>query len=412
MEMVKLNWLSKDGKIILLTRMFRSFAFGFISIVIGIYLQEIGISSLVIGLLLSASILGGAVFTILTGHYAFVLGIKKMFLFSLVVSLIGISVFIFTENYIFLLIASLIAFISPSGRELGPFLSLEQAYLPSTVSARNRTKAFSFLSMVSHLAASLGALIGFMPSYLQNNFGLEKVLSYKMVFAFYFILNLFALLLYTRISDIKFEEKNIELSKRTKKIVAKLSLLFSVDSFAGGFVVGSIISLWFHTKFNVPLSTISIMFFIAGLLETLSFYLSGKLAEKIGLINTMVFTHIPGSICLILMSFMPTFYLAGLFYMLRQLLSEMDIPARQSYVVSVVSPEERPQAASITSVARLVSSSISPAIAGKILLLPFLSPFVIAGTLKIFYDLTLFFSFKHIKPNEEEFQKREEQRVY
>lgn len=396
-----LTWLSKDGKIILFNRAIRSFAFGFISIVFGIYLKELGLSSLSIGLLLSASIFGGAIATILMGRYAFNVGVKRMFLFSLVVSLVGISIFIFTNNFPLLLIASLIAFISPSGRELGPFLSLEQTYLPTTASGKNRTKAFSFFNIASHLAASFGALMGFLPLHLQSTYGLEIITAYQVIFGLYFLLNFFALLLYTRVSEITLHEKQIQLSEKTRKVVIKLSLLFSVDSFAGGFVIGSLIALWFHTKFGIPLSDISTLFFLAGLLETASYYISGKLADKIGLINTMVFTHIPGSIALVLMSFMPTLYLAAFFYLLRQLLSEMDIPARQSYVVSVVSPEERSQAASMTNIAKILSSSISPTIASKILLLPFLSPFVIAGTVKILYDLTLYFSFKHIKPQEE-----------
>lgn len=392
------TWLSTDGKIIFINRALRSFAFGFISIVIGIYLKEIGINSLLIGLFLSASILGGAIFTLLVGHFAPTQGIKKMFLVSLFISLLGISIFILTQNYIFLIIASLIAFMSPSGRELGPFLSLEQAYLPSAVSGRNRAKAFSYFNIVGDLSGSFGTLLGALPLFLQRNLAFGTITSYKALFILYLILNLIAFFLYMRLSEVKFEQTRVKMSDESRKKVTKLSLLFGIDSFAGGMILDSIIALWFHTKFNVSLSVLAPIFFVAGLLEVFSFYLSGKLAQKIGLLRTMVFTHVPSSLFLIFIPFMPTFSLAAILFLLRQGLSEMDIPARQAYVVSVVKPEERAQAASVTNVAKIVSSSISPPIASKILLLPLLSPFILAGALKILYDLTLYFNFKHIKP--------------
>lgn len=391
------GWLSTDGKIIFINRALRSFAFGFISIVIGIYLKEIGVNSLLIGLFLSASILGGAIFTLLVGHFAPIHGIRKMFLVSLVISLIGISIFVLTQNYVFLILASFIAFMSPSGRELGPFLSLEQAYLPSAVSNKDRTKAFSYFNIIGDLSGSFGTLLGALPLFLQRNLSFGTITSYKALFIIYLLINLVALFLYTRLSEIRFEQTRVKMSDESKKKVTKLSLLFGIDSFAGGMILDSIIALWFHTKFNVPLSILAPIFFIAGLLEVFSFYISGKLAQKIGLLRTMVFTHVPSSLFLIFIPFMPSFPLAAMFFLLRQGLSEMDIPARQAYVVSVVAPEERAQAASITNVAKIVSSSISPPIAGKILLSA-LSPFIVAGMLKIIYDITLYYNFRHIKP--------------
>lgn len=392
------KWLSKDGKIIFINRALRSFAFGFISIIIGIYLKEIGVNPFLIGVLLGASILGGAVFTLFVGRYASRYGIKKMFLLSLLVSLIGISIFILTSSYIFLILASLIAFMSPSGRELGPFLSLEQAYIPSTTGPQNRTKAFSYFNIVGDLAGSFGSLLGAVPVFLQASLGMERVFSFKVLFIFYLIINFVSFFLYLRLAEVKFRQPQISLSDRSKKIVTKLALLFSIDSFGGGLILDSIIALWFYSKFNTSLSILGPIFFVAGLLEVFSFYISGKLAQKIGLIKTMVFTHIPSNIFLIFIPFMPTFYLAAALYLLRQGLSEMDIPARQTYVVSVVNPEERSQATSITNVSKIVASSIGPPVASKLLLSIF-SPFILAGALKIFYDLTFYFNFRNIEPD-------------
>ena len=396
-----MNWVSKDGNIIFLNRGIRSFGYGFLSILLGIYLKELGFQPISIGLLLSAAIIGGAIFTLITGRYAVTFGIKRMLLASILSSLVGVSIFLITENFYFLTFAALIGFISPSGRELGPFLSLEQAYLPFTISDNDRTKAFSVWNIIATLSASVGALLGSMPLFLQEYFSIEKTLSFKSMFLFYLILNVIAFVFYTQISDVAVPPKRIKLTRRSRKIITKLSFLFGIDSFAGGLIITSIVSLWFYSKFDIPLTTISSIFFAAGLLEAISFYLSGKLAQKIGLINTMVFTHIPSSIFLILIPFMPSFYLAAGLYLLRQLLSEMDIPARQSYVVAIVRAEEKSIAASTTNVAKIISSSVGPLIASRTLLLTVFSPFVVSGTLKIIYDISLYFSFRHIKPPEE-----------
>ncbi len=396
-----MNWISKDGKIILLNRGIRSFGHGFISVLLGIYLKELGIEPFLIGVLLSTAIIGGALFSIITGRCAVLYGLKKMLLFSIILSLFGVAIFLITENPVFLMMAVLIGFLSPSGRELGPFLSLEQAYLPFTVSDDNRTKAFSFWNMIASFAVSVGALLGSLPIFLQGYFGIEKILSFKFMFAFYLLLNITAFLLYSSISEVKFTGEKITLTKKSKKIITKLSLLFAIDSLGGGFVITSILSLWFYSKFNTPLTTISEIFFAAGLLEAMSYYLSGKLAKKIGLVNTMVFTHIPSSIFLILIPFAPTFYLAVILLLLRQLLSEMDVPSRQSYVVAMVNPEEKSIATSTTNVAKILASSVGPTIAGRVLLLTAFSPFVIGGLLKIIYDIILYFNFRNLKPPEE-----------
>ncbi len=396
-----MNWISKDGKVILINRGIRSFGYGFVSVLLGIYLTELGFKPFLVGILLSAAIAGGALFTIITGRYAVIYGLKKMLLFSISLSILGIAIFLITENFIFLLSGALIGFLSPSGRELGPFLSLEQAYLPFTVSDNNRTKAFSFWNIIATFSASSGALLGSLPLFLQGYFGIEKILSFRLMFAFYLILNITALLLYASISEVKFKREKITLTDKSRKIITKLSFLFAIDSLGGGFVITSILSLWFYSRFNVPLTAISAIFFAAGLLEALSYYLSEKLAKKIGLVNSMVFTHIPSSIFLMLIPFAPDFYLAVALLLLRQLLSEMDVPPRQSYVVAVVRHEEKAIATSATNLAKILASSIGPAVAGRVLFLTAFSPFVIGGSLKIIYDVILYFNFRNLKPPEE-----------
>ena len=251
-----MSWISKDGKIILINRGIRSFGYGFISVLLGIYLNELGFQPVMIGLLLSAAILGGALFTIITGRYAVIYGLKKMLLFSITLSLLGIAIFLITENFILLILAALIGFLSPSGRELGPFLSLEQAYLPFTVDDTNRTKVFTFWNMIATFAVSVGSLFAAMPNLFQEYFGFEKMLSFKFVFVFYLFLNITALFLYARIAEVKFTGEKIKLTEKSRKIITKLSLLFAVDSLGGGFVITSILSLWFYSKFNVSVTVI------------------------------------------------------------------------------------------------------------------------------------------------------------
>ncbi len=396
-----MRWISKDGKIILVNRGIRSFGYGFISVLLGIYLTELGFEPFQVGILLSAAIAGGAIFTIITGRYAVIYGLKKMLLFSIILSLLGIVIFLMTENITFLILGALMGFLSPSGRELGPFLSLEQAYLPFTVDDANRTKAFTFWNIIATFAVATGSLFAAVPNLLQEYFGLGRILSLKYIFIFYLFLNITAFLLYARISEVRYTREKIILTEKSKKIITKLSFLFAIDSLGGGFVITSILSLWFYSKFNAPVPVISGIFFAAGLLEALSFYLSSIMAKKIGLVNTMVFTHIPSSIFLILIPFMPDLYLAAALYLLRQLLSEMDIPPRQSYVVAVVRPEEKSIATSTTNVAKILASAIGPTIAGRVLLLTAFSPFVIGGTFKIIYDVILYFNFRNLKPPEE-----------
>ncbi len=396
-----LGWISRDGKLLLLNRGIRSFGYGFLSILLGIYLKELGVAPLQIGILLGASILGGGIFTIITGRYAVRHGIRNMSMFSVALSIAGVALFALTNNFIVLFITSLFAFISPSGGELGPFLSLEQAYLPFTVPDRRRTMAFSYWNIISTLALSLGSLLGGVPLLLENGFGVGHLASFKAMFFLFIFLNLLTLIIYSRMSEIRFPKEKAKLSKKSKKIVTKLSALFAIDSFAGGLILTSIISLWFYTTFNAPLETIALLFFMANILHAVSVWLSAKLAEKIGLINTMVFTHIPAGLLLIALPFMPSFQLAATVYLFRQLLSEMDVPVRQSYVVAMVRPKEKPIATSTTNTARLFAKAISPPLAGKLLAASLYSNFVVAGAMKVAYDLALYFSFRKMKPPEE-----------
>jgi MFS family permease len=325
---------------------------------------------------------------------------------------IGGAVFIFTENYIAMILAALIGTINVTGSETGAFLSIEQAILPQTVmDTKKRNTIFGLYNMLGTFAMSAGILVSGLPNLIQE-YGLNQVNSIKPLFALYVIFGIAVTATYCMLTrEIEINKKNAfqkslhsTLSPKSKNVVAKLSALFAVDSFAGGFVIQGIVSLWFFTKFGINLITLSYIFSIAGILTAFSFIVATKLADRIGLINTMVFTHIPSNILLILVGFAPTLPLAIGFYLARMALSQMDVPTRQSYVVSVVNEDERTTAAGITNVSRNVAQSISPSLTGYILYsLPSLAaPFVLGGVLKIIYDIALYLNFRNKKPKDEQ----------
>jgi MFS family permease len=411
-----LDWLSRDGKFILSARIVRTFAYGFLSIVLAIYLKLIGFNDILIGLVLAATLVNSVIFTLVASFYADRIGRRTVLIIYAVLMSVAGAIFLATENYIALIAAALVGTINVTGSETGAFLSIEQALLPQTVSdVKKRNTIFALYNMVGTFAMSAGILLSGLPAILQQQYGLGEVDSIRPLFMLYSILGLVVMAIYFRLSKkIELAGEFVKPSSQTltpesKKIVGKLSGLFAVDSFAGGFVIQSIVSFWFFTKFGADLTTLSYIFSIAGVLTAFSFLAAAKIADRIGLVNTMVFTHIPSNVLLILVGVAPTLPLAIALYLGRMTLSQMDVPTRQSYIVAVVKEEERTAAAGITNISRNVSQAISPSLTGYILqVLPVLSaPFVIGGALKIAYDIALYLNFRNIKPAEEESSSRE-----
>jgi MFS family permease len=405
--------LSKDGKLLLAARTLRTFAYGFLSVILAIYLKLVGFEDFYIGLILTATLVNSVIFTLIASFYADRVGRRKiLIMYAALMSLSGL-IFFLTTNYIALIISALIGTINVTGTETGAFLSIEQAVLPQMVNDINkRNTVYALYNMVGTFAMSAGVLLSGLPQILAQQYGLNQIQSIRPLFLLYSIIGLAVLGIYYLISNkVEVQTNNSmrhkplrkTLSPQSKQIVGKLSSLFALDSFAGGFVIQSIVSLWFFTKFGVDLTTLSYIFSVAGVLTAFSYLAAAKIADRIGLINTMVFTHIPSNILIILVAFAPTFPLAVALYLARMALSQMDVPTRQSYLVAVVKENERTAAAGITNISRNITQSISPSIAGYILQsLSILSaPFVLGGALKIVYDVALYFNFKSIRPPEE-----------
>jgi MFS family permease len=418
---ITFNWLSKDGKLLLAARILRTFAYGFLSVILAIYLKLIGFNDLYIGFILTATLLNSVIFTLIASFYADRIGRRKVLItYSALMSVSGL-VFFVTSNYIALIISAFIGTINVTGTEIGAFLSIEQAMLPQTIDdPKKRNTVYALYNMAGTFAMSAGVLLSGLPQVFAQQYSLNQIESIKPLFVLYSIIALGVLGIYFLISNrVELSRSNNNsnnnaiitsapfkqtLSPKSKEIVGKLSGLFAIDSFAGGFVIQSIVSFWFFTKFGVELTTLSHIFSIAGVLTAFSFLVAARLADKIGLINTMVFTHIPSNILIILVAFAPTLPLAIALYFARMALSQMDVPTRQSYIVAVVEENERTAAAGITNISRNIAQSVSPSLAGYILQsLSILSaPFVLGGVLKIAYDIALYFNFKHIKPSDEE----------
>lgn len=406
-----LNWLTRDGKLLLAARIMRTFGYGFLSIIIAIYLRLLGFDNIQIGLLLGSALVNSVIFTLFASFYADRIGRRRLLI--IYASLMSVSglIFTITDNYFLLILAAFIGTMNVTGSETGAFLTIEQATLPQTI--RNKqmmNTAFALYNMVGTFSMSVGILLSGLPSLLQEQFyGLSQIESIKGLFILYTLLGLFVIIIYIMLSrdiEVKQEAKRTikqTLSPRSKQIVAKLSTLFAVDSFAGGFVIQSVISLWFFTRFGADLAALSYIFSAANVITALSYIAAAKIADRIGLVNTMVFTHLPSNILLILVAFAPSLQLAVILYLIRMTMSQMDVPTRQSYIVAIVSEDERTAASGLTNVSRNIAQTISPSLFGYIFQssLSLAAPFVLGGVIKIIYDLALYFNFRNIKPKDE-----------
>lgn len=401
--------ISSDIRLLFATRIMRLFAYGFLSVVLALYLAEAGLSEIQIGLLLTLTLAGDAAITLWLTTNADRLGRRRMLLAGALLMLLAGVVFIFTRNPILLTLAAIIGVLSPSGNEIGPFLSIEQASLTQLVTDQKRTQVFAWYNLVGSFATATGALAGgWLAQGLQSN-GWTALASYQMVLAGYALAGLALALCFLGLSpavevvEKADREKRVLGLHKSRKVVLKLSALFALDAFAGGLIVQSMFALWFHLRFGIDTGVIGSIFFGANILAGISALLAVKIANKFGLINTMVFTHIPSSIFLMLMPLMPNLPLAITLLLLRFSISQMDVPTRQSYTMAVVAPDERSAAAGVTAIARSVGAALSPTLAGIFLGVPALIslPFFLCGGLKIIYDLALWREFQAVKPPEE-----------
>jgi len=404
---LSLKWFSLDGKILLITKFLRTLAFGYLSVALPFYLKKdvLHLSDSLVGFILTTALFGGAAFTILGSLVANKMGRRtSLSLFALLMTTSGILLTASTDLLIIFL-AIFIGSIGVNATELGPFASIEQAIMPQTTDDEKRTYAFSVYNLLGYAGASFGSLLGGLPSIFHDYFGFAPIDGHRVLFVMYILTGLLLVILYRSLSakgEVEVTRIGLLGLTKSERTVAKLSVLFSIDAFGGGFVIQSVLSLWFQTKYNTPLSAASTILFIAQLITAASFLIAGRLAKKIGLLNTMVFTHLPSNLLLMGVGLAPTFQTSVGFLFARQTLSQMDVPTRQSYMVAIIEPEERNVATSVTNASRSIAATTPPSISGYLINAALLAePFILAGVLKIVYDAAIYLSFRKIKPKEE-----------
>jgi len=402
-----------DARLIIAARGLRSFGYGLLAVLLGVALSAAGLTPVAIGALITVSLIGDFCGTYLIGVYADRWGRRRtLVVLALLMAATG-AVFGLTAVYPLLLVAAFVGTLGTSGSETAPFLPIEQAMLPQTGAPERRTALFVRYNLVATFAAAGGALVAGLPDLLTQA-GVPLATGVRLLFGLYTLVALVVVLLVRRLSP-QVEPTATVLPApsgatrwqalvpplgRSRGIILRLSALFSVDALAGGLTVQSLMVLFFHLRFGVPLAPLAALFFGANTLSALSFLAAVPLARRIGLLNTMVFTHLPSNVLLALVAVMPTFPLAAAVLLARQALSQMDVPTRQAYTMALVAPDERTAAASVTSLARSAGSASSPILSGLLLQGPLLVlglPFVLAGGIKVAYDLTLWAVFRRVQ---------------
>jgi MFS family permease len=401
-----LRGLTGDGRLLFLTRVLRMFAYGSLAVVLVLYLASLGIEPLTIGVILTLTLIGDTLISLWLTTRADRFGRRRVLIAgALLMAAAGVA-FALTSVVALLIVAATIGVISPTGNEVGPFLAVEQAALSETTSDRQRTATFAWYNLAGYAATAVGALVAGVVTQSLLAAGWPDADAYRAIVVGYAAIGI------AMASGFALVGPAVEPAPppsgaddgirrrlglgRSKGIVARLSALFALDAFAGGFVPQALMAYWFHLKFGVEPAALGALFFGANLLAAVSSLSAARIAARIGLINTMVFTHLPSNVLLILVPFMPTLPLAVICLLARYVLSQMDVPTRQSYVLAVVDPDERSAAAGVTGVARTTGAAISPAISAPLVASASLAgaPFVIAGSLKVVYDLLLFVAFR------------------
>jgi MFS family permease len=405
--------LSPNARLLFSARILRMFGYGLVSVILVLYLIQLGLSAKQVGALLTLTLWGDTLISLGMTITADRVGRRKMLVAGAILTVLAGFAFVVIHNFWILLAAAIIGVISPSGNEVGPFLPIEQAALAQTVTDHQRTRIFSWYNLIGSFATATGALIGGILAQGSQAFGFSAVVGYQSILLVYGGIGLMLAFLFSRLSS-SVEAQTPKEKKpagmrpflglhQSRQVILKLSALFTVDAFAGGFVMQSLLAYWFHVRFGVQAGLLGGLFFGANLLAGISALSAARIAARFGLLNTMVFTHIPSNLLLILIPLMPNLPLAIAVFLSRFALSQMDVPTRQSYMMAVVQVDERSAAGGVAGLARTLGAGLSPVIAGPLFASPSLLslPFFLAGSLKIGYDLMLYRCFRSVRPPEE-----------
>jgi MFS family permease len=406
-----LRGLDRNGRLLFTTRVLRLFGYGFLAVVLVLYLAARGLDAGPIGLILTLTLLGDVAISLFLTTRADRIGRRKVLIAGSLLMVAAGIVFASTDVVLILVLAGAIGVISPTGNEVGPFLAVEQAALSETTPDTRRTATFAWYNLAGYVATAVGALIAGLLSQALIAAGFAPVDAYRAIVVGYAGIGAVMAVVFAFVgpaveappAPASHDHRRLGLTDRSRGVIARLSALFALDAFGGGFIPQSLMAYWFHLQFGVEPAALGAIFFSANLLAAISSLSASRIAARIGLVRTMVFTHLPSNILLILVPLMPTLPLAVLVLLARFSLSQMDVPTRQSYVISVVQPDERSAAAGVTGTARSVGASISPAIAAPLVANAGLAalPFYLAGGFKILYDVLLYRAFTSGKTPDE-----------
>jgi len=389
---------------LLVAKGLRAFGDGFVSLLLPAYLLELGFSALQVGVIATATLLGSGLLALLVGLHAWRWHYRSLLVAAAILMIATGAGFAVVTDFWPLLLIAVAGTLNPSSGDVSVFLPLEHAVLSRVVGDRDRTLVFARYSLTGALLAALGSLAAGLPILFANEAGMPQGTAIQAMFVVYGVLGAVALWVYRGLPSTispAVREAHAPLVE-SKRRVFGLAALFSLDAFGGGLVVQSMVALWLYQRFDLSLAAAGTIFFWTGVLTAFSYLVAVRIAKRIGLVNTMVFTHLPANICLVLIPFVPDLSWVIALLFVRSALSQMDVPTRSSYVMAIVSPAERPAAAGITSVPRSLASAASPLLAGWMLgVSSFGWPLVAAGGIKIVYDLLLLATFRKIRPVEE-----------
>jgi MFS family permease len=394
--------LTPDARLLFVTRGIRTFAYGMLAVILALFLAARGFTNTEIGLVFTATLVGDGVLSLVVGTIADRFGRRRVLVASCLLVVLAGSVFAITESPILLTLAAIVGTISPSGAEVGPFLAIEQAAITQEVSAAERTRVFGYYQLTGSLSSAFGALSAGWVVHFVARERHSELYGFRAVLFVYAALGIVLAALFFRLSASVEPQRHARTRAslhRSRRAVTTLAALFAVDSFGSGLAVQTLVAFWLHRRFGADAGLLGSIFFATNLVAAFSSLLVAPLAKRLGLVNTMVWTHIPGNVLLIAFPFMPTLELSVAALIGRFLVAQMDVPARTSYLMSIVDDDERSAANTIASQAKLVGNSLGPLAAGLMGLSA--APFVVAGVLKIGYDLGLYRLFRRVKPPEE-----------
>lgn len=392
--------MDRSANTILVGRALRAFADGYVAVLLPAYLLALGFSAFEVGLIGSATLAGSALATLAVGSIGHRWHTQRLLAAAAMLMVATGLGFSFLSDFWPLLLVAFVGTLNPSSGDVSVFLPLEQARLAEAADGDARTRLFARYTVTGSLCAAAGALAAGLPVWISTQTGATPLTAMRGMMVLYAGIGALVWLLYRHIGD--HEAKTATPSAPlgpSRATVFKLAALFSVDAFAGGLVVNSLLALWLFDRHGLSLGAAGVFFFWAGLLTTASQWVAPWIAKRIGLLNTMVFTHIPANVCLILAALAPSLEMSLALLFARSALSQMDVPTRTAYVMAVVTPAERAAAASFTAVPRSLASAASPSLGGALLAAGLLSaPLVLCGALKIAYDLALLRAFRHHQP--------------